>query len=149
MFGRTSSLIFRTLNYFINNQFKISVMKTFQFLFLAFSLLIFNSTVKAQDSKEYFIGKWVLETIGSPVGDSKMNLSVERTDGKLVCKITDESGENEVPVNRVEESENSIVIYFTSQGMEVDMSVTKKDDENVTGGIMSGMITVKGKRLKS
>lgn len=122
-------------------------MKTIRLVLMALGLIILSSNLMAQNPTDFFKGEWTLETSGSPSGDSKMILKLDRINGKLggTLKIGEEK---EIILSSVTEKEDSITIYFTStSGYDVDLPLTKINENHVKGTIM-GMVEVKGERKK-
>lgn len=115
--------------------------------FLVGVFIMFGAiAVKAQiEVKDYFVGKWEVLIEGTPQGDSKMLLALERKDGKLTGTVTS-PGQPASPIKRVEEKEKSTTIYFSSTGYDVYLLLEKKDDNTVTGNLMD-MFDAKGKRV--
>lgn len=103
-------------------------------------------SVKAQDKpKDYFVGKWDLVVEGTPSGDGKMSVAMERKDGKLTGVVSP-PGKPEAVISRVEEKEKSVTLYFNTGGYDVYLFMEKKDEDNVTGSMMD-MFDAKGKRV--
>jgi len=108
--------------------------------------LCFNAA--AQDAADYFAGAWKVEIIGTPSGDGKMILNLDRVDGKLQGGIIDTITYRQVvPFTSVDEKENSVSAYFSAEGYDVYITLVKKDDDNVTGNLLD-MFDVTGKRVK-
>jgi hypothetical protein len=111
-------------------------------------LSMITLTVKAQNAIDYFTGKWEVAVEGIPQGDAKMNLTLERKDGKLGGVMAGTSSDNEITITDIEEKEKNITVYFTTdEGYDVYLFLEKVDEDNVAGMVMD-MFDVKGKRLK-
>ena len=118
-----------------------------------FLLLLFFFQVKAQQKDtaqgkgDYFPGKWNVLVKGVPGGDAKMTVNFERKDTALTAVILDSTGTEAGEVNKVIENQQSVTVYFTAQGYNVDLTLEKKDDDHVAGSLM-GMFDATGDRIK-
>jgi len=74
-----------------------------------------------------------------------MEIHLERVDGKLTGNIKNE-GIEAVQISKVEESENSITIYYNAAGYDLYMSLKKKDQNNLDGRLLN-MFDAKGERI--
>ncbi|MFL0160822.1 hypothetical protein [Aquirufa salirivi] len=117
------------------------------FAVLAF-LLSFQSFSKSTLAPDFFAGKWEVVVIGTPNGDAKMISEIKRVEGTLKAILKDPKGQNEDMVASVEEKENQILVFFQAQGMDITLSLTKVDEDNLKGDIMGGMFEAKAKRIK-
>jgi len=124
-------------------------MKKLSSLFAGIFLLVlsFNANAQTQPSKDYFVGKWSVLVEGTPQGDSKMTIFLERKDGKLSGYIPPKEGVDTVKFTKVEEKEKSVTLYFSSGGYDVNITLEKKDDDHVSGNLMD-MFDAKGERIK-
>ena len=82
----------------------------------------------------------------------EVNMTLTRTDGKLGGFFVPTKGEKKDPIKitSVEENTNNkgeITLYFTAQDYDVNLLLTKVDEENVKGSLV-GMFDVKAKRIK-
>lgn len=110
--------------------------------------LFFCLNAAAQEASDYFAGAWRVEIIGSPQGDGKMILNLDRIEGKLQGGIIDSTTYKQVvPFTSVEEKENSVSAYFSAEGYDVYITLVKKDENNVTGNLLD-MFDVTGERVK-
>ena len=107
-----------------------------------------KSDTQSQAKPDYFAGKWNVLVKGTPGGDSKMTLTFERQDTALVATLKDSTGNETVKVDKVMENDQSVTIYFTAQGYNVDLVLERKDDDHVTGNLMNGMFEAEGDRIK-
>jgi len=99
----------------------------------------------AQDNSDYFVGNWDVVVENTPNGDAKMKMNLERVDGKLTGNIKNE-GIEAVKIRKVDESENSITVYYSAAGYDLYMSLKKKDNNNLEGKYLN-MFDAKGKRV--
>ena len=97
---------------------------------LCFLGLFFGA--KAQvPNPDYFVGKWNVVVEGTPGGDSKMIISIEKKDTAWAGAVLDTANTEISKISKIETGENSITVYFTSQGYDVDLVMEKKDDDHV------------------
>lgn len=124
-------------------------MKKLCSLFAGLCLLVLSFNAKAQTSpaSDYFVGKWNVEVKGTPQGDAKMILMLERKDGKLSGYQFAKEKPDTVKFTKVEEKEKSVTVYFSTQGYDVFITMEKKDDDHVTGNLMD-MFDATGERMK-
>ena len=114
---------------------------------LLFLVLSFTVNAQTQPAKDYFAGKWDVLMEGLPQGDPKMIVDLQRKDGKLQGAILDSTQKETAKITSVEETEKSITVYFTTQGYDVNLELSKKDEDHVTASLM-GMFDGKGVRIK-
>ncbi len=125
---------------------KLSTLFFFSFL----SLVLFTTNLQAQTTPEdYFVGTWKVKAYGLPQGDTDMIIQLEKKDGKLSGGIVDATTNKINPFTKVEVAATKLTAYFIAQeqGMEVYLTLEKKDDKSVTGSIMDmfNMDGTKGK----
>ena len=115
------------------------------------SVLLFfvvSLSIQAQNNvKEYFIGKWNV-TVNGPNGDVKMVVGIEKKDGNIIGSINDTEGKELYKViNTTISEESATVTFIGTQGSDVPMYLKRKDEDHVTGDIMS-MFNATGERIK-
>jgi hypothetical protein len=97
-------------------------------------------------AKDFFAGKWEITVMGTPNGDSKFLTNLVRKDGKLTGELaTPDPAQPKIPITKIEESADKLVIYFTAQNYDIDLNMTKVDDNNLKGTMMN-MFEAKGLR---
>lgn len=102
-------------------------------------------TVHAQEeSKDYFVGKWLVKIQDLPVDIEEMMVDVVRVDGKLKVNLSADG--QQIEVQQVNEKETSITFYFNGNGFDVDMTLVKKSQNEVTGDMLS-QFDLTGKRV--
>jgi hypothetical protein len=125
-------------------------MKKTVFFLLAFVVGIalqgFSQTDKP--TTDFFAGKWEILVEGTPNGDAKFATEITRKDGKLIGELKVAAGDTKetIPAT-VEEAEGKITIFFTTQGYDVNIDLSKVDDNNLKGTLMN-MFEAKAKRVK-
>lgn len=121
--------------------------KLFSF-FAGIFFLVLSFGAKAQTQPaDYFAGKWNVEVKGTPQGDGKMTVNLERKDGKLSGYLTSKASPDSTRFTKVEETEKSVTVYFSSQGYDVYIKLEKQDDDHVSGNLMD-MFDATGERVK-
>jgi len=122
--------------------------KLFQ-IFVGFFLLILSLNVHAQSKAgaEYFNGKWSVLLKGTPSGDVKMIFVLESKSDSISGIVQDTAGVEISRITNVELKDNEITLYFNVQNYDVNLLLTKKDTDNVTGSLMN-MFEAEGVRVK-
>jgi hypothetical protein len=119
--------------------------------FISAFIIFFLSTgalAQAQTGADYFAGKWNMLVKGLPNGDTKMLVILDKKDTTMTGAIQDSVGTEISKFSKVELKANEVTVYFTAQGYDVYLLMTKKDDDHVTGSMM-GMFDAEGVRAKS
>ena len=123
-------------------------MKKYAFLFTGLFLLLFTLGTKAQTTgAEYFAGKWNVLVKGLPNGDTKMFFVLEKKDTTMTGVVQDSTGTQISKADKVEVSATTATVYFSAQGYDVTFTMTKKDDDHITGSMMN-MFDAEGERVK-
>ena len=120
-------------------------------VFISILCIFFLSTgakAQTQTGADYFAGKWNMLVKGLPNGDTKMLVLLDKKDTTMTGVIQDSVGTEISKFSKVELKENEVTVYFTAQGYDVYLLMTKKDDDHVTGSMM-GMFDAEGVRAKS
>lgn len=112
-----------------------------------FALMIISVAAKAQSNTDFFVGKWDILVKGTPQGDVNMKVNFEKKDGKLVGTMVNPDTQKEEPFTKLDTTQKGIIVYFSAQGYDVDMSLEKQDDDHVIGSVMN-MLEVTGVRVK-
>ena len=121
-------------------------MKTIVF-FCMMCMLMAASTFTAhaqEESKDYFVGKWLVKIQDLPVDIEEMTVDIARVDGKLKVNLSADG--QQIEVQQVNEKETSITFYFNGNGFDVDMTLVKKSQNEVTGDMLS-QFDLTGKRV--
>jgi hypothetical protein len=123
-------------------------MKKLSSLLTGLFMLVLSFNANAQTSPaDYFAGKWDVLIEGLPHGDPRMIVSLQRRDGKLEGAIMDSTQKEITQITKVDETEKGITVYFTAQGYDVNLDMTRQDDDHITANLM-GMFDAKGVRIK-
>jgi hypothetical protein len=124
-------------------------MKKAALLFLGIITLLTSFTTRAQSKPGavYFSGKWSVLLKGLPDGDTKMFFVLEMKDTAMTGVVQDSTGKEIAKVDKVDLSDTTATVYFTAQGYDVNLAMTKKDEDHITGSLM-GMFNAEGERVK-
>jgi hypothetical protein len=124
-------------------------MKKLSVIFAAIFLAVLSLGVNAQtkSNADYFAGKWNVIVEGTPNGDSKMIVSLEKKDTTLSGSILDSTNTEIAKITRIDQKDKSVTVYFTAQGYDVYLSMDRKDEDHFTGNLMD-MFGAKGDRIK-
>jgi len=101
-------------------------MKRVRLFFIVVFCFVSALKMNAQVPVDYFADKWSVVVIGTPNGDAKMLVNLERKDGKLTGGITNTDGAEPTKFSNVEEKENSVTVYFSASGYDVYLTLEKK-----------------------
>ncbi len=115
--------------------------------FCMMCMLMAASTFTAhaqEESKDYFVGKWLVKIQDLPVDIEEMTVDIARVDGKLKVNLSADG--QQIEVQQVNEKETSITFYFNGNGFDVDMTLVKKSQNEVTGDMLS-QFDLTGKRV--
>ena len=115
--------------------------------FCMMCMLMAASTFTSQaqeESKDYFVGKWLVKIQDLPVDIEEMTVDIARVDGKLKVNLSADG--QQIEVQQVNEKETSITFYFNGNGFDVDMTLVKKSQNEVTGDMLS-QFDLTGKRI--
>ena len=106
-----------------------------------------GTTAQAQEAVEYFPGKWNVVLYGTPNGDAEMVMNFEKGDNnKLKGTIINKENNETIKIDRIEEKEAAVVVYFFSNGYDISINLKKEDDNKVKGDLF-GMFDVAGTRI--
>lgn len=119
---------------------KVKLLLVVVFCFL--SVLKMNAQVPV----DFFSGKWNVTVFGTPNGDAKMIVNLERKDGKLTGEVINPDSAESIKFSNVEEKENSVTVYFSASGYDVYLTLEKKGDNKVEGSMID-MFDAKGERV--
>lgn len=107
-------------------------------------LLLTTYLSNAQEPSTFFVADWNVLIIGTPSGDAKVVFHLERVDGKLTGEVRSDQGDP-VKIDRVEEKENSINVFYATMGYDLNVFLEKVDENNLKGNLL-GMFDVKAER---
>ena len=122
---------------------KINVLLAGAFLIL----LSMGARAQAKTGADYFTGSWSVLVKGTPNGDSKMILVLEKKDSSMTGVIQDSTGKEMAKINNAELKPTQLTVYFTAQGFDVNLVMDKKDEDHTTGNLM-GMFDAEADRIK-
>lgn len=124
-------------------------MKKFSAIFLGlfFLTLSLHTNAQTKSNADFFAGKWNVVVAGTPNGDSKIIVSLEKKDGALTGSILDSTNNEIAKITKVEEKDKSVTVYFNAQNYDVYLLMDRKDDDHITGNMLN-MFDAKGDRIK-
>jgi hypothetical protein len=125
-------------------------MKKMKWLVASAFFFLFALSVHAQSKTgaDYFKGKWSVLLKGTPNGDAKMIFVLENKNDSITGVVQDTAGVEMAKITKTELKDNEVTLYFTTQGYDVNLLLTKKDDDHTTGSLMS-MFDAEGERIKA
>jgi hypothetical protein len=110
-------------------------------------MMLATLTLSAQDQpQDFFAGKWDLLAEGTPSGDAKIIVNMQRVDGKLTGDVLREGAAASKIIRVEEKKDKSVTVYFNSSGYDVYLYLEKKGADKVEGSMMD-MFDVTGKRV--
>lgn len=112
--------------------------------------MILTSVLASAQGKtgfEYFSGKWNVVAAG-PYGDVKMVLTIEKKGDVVISSLNNEDGTTLYKVNKTSVNEKYATISFEGSQGPVEMVISKRDEDHVSGDIMGGVASVSGERIK-
>lgn len=115
---------------------------------LFFLLLSLNVHAQPGTGADYFTGKWNVLVKGTPNGDARMFIVLDKKDSTLTGAVQDSTGKEMSKIDKVELNGDKATVYFNAQGYDVNLEMNKKDDDHVTGNMM-GMFDADGERVKA
>lgn len=120
------------------------------FLFAFFFGIATNLSAQTdKPATDFYAGKWEIMVMGTPNGDAKFAADLVRKEGKLTGELKVVSTEKMDPIPAtVEEAEGKITIFFSTQGYDVNIALSKVDDNNLKGTLMD-MFEAKAVRVKA
>jgi hypothetical protein len=108
---------------------------------------MFETTLVRKPEADFYTGKWEMLVIGTPNGDSKMIVTLKREEGKLRGNLKPLDSEDYINITEIEEGQDKVTLYFTAQGYDVNVVLTKVDADNMKGSLMN-MFDTSAKRMK-
>ena len=114
---------------------------------LFFLLLSTNMLAQPKPGADYFKGKWSVLIKGTPSGDTRMMVLLENRNDSMAGVVQDTTGAEISKISKVELTDTSATVYFTAQGYDVSLVMNKKDNDHITGSLMS-MFDAEGERVK-
>jgi hypothetical protein len=123
-------------------------MKKVSLFFAAvFFLASVNLCAQSKTGTDYFTGKWSVLVKGTPNGDSRMFVVLDKKDSTLAGIVQDSTGKEMSKIDKIDVAGDKATVYFNTQGYDVNLEMNKKDEDHVTGSVM-GMFDADGDRVK-
>lgn len=124
--------------------------KLLALVFVLMSLCSATSFAKLPDPTDFFAGKWKIIMIGIPnYGDLTLTTDLVRQDGSLTgsLNIVGDKYNELIQISKIEDNKDKVTIFYTVEGFDVNLELTKVDSDNLKGSLM-GMFEAKGVRVK-
>jgi hypothetical protein len=112
-----------------------------------FLLVSLAANAQSKAGADYFTGKWSVLVKGTPNGDARMLVSIEKKDTIMTGAIQDSTGTEVAKFSKVELTDTTVKVYFTTQGYDVYLLLTKKSDDHAAGDML-GMFDADADRVK-
>ena len=77
-----------------------------------FLILSIGSHAQSTTGADYFAGKWTVLLKGTPGGDRKIVVILEKNDSVLTGVVQDTSGNEVSKISKTDLKENELTIYF-------------------------------------
>src|SRR4030095_16937631 len=111
-------------------------------------ILSFNLHAQSKTGADFFAGKWNVVVTGTPYGDLKRVYILDKKDNGLAGTVLDgATGKELKKCSKVDVKDNEVTLYYTSMGTDVNVVLTKKDEDHVNGKAL-GMFDASGERVK-
>src|SRR4051794_14234688 len=81
----------------------------------------FSASGQVKTGADFFIGKWNVLVKGTPNGDTKIFVVLEKKDSTLAGVVLDSSGNEMSRIDNIELKDSSITVYFKTQGYDVNL----------------------------
>jgi len=118
------------------------------FIGLFFLFLSFTSNAQSKSGADFFAGKWNVLITGTPYGDLKRVYILEKKDNNLAGTVLDgATGKELSKCSKVDVKDNEVTLYYSALGNDVNVVLTKKDEDHVTGKAL-GTFDASGERVK-
>ncbi|MEJ0032803.1 MAG: hypothetical protein WDO15_21655 [Bacteroidota bacterium] len=114
---------------------------------LLLSFFTHNLFAQSQSDIDFFAGKWSVLVKGTPSGDATMIFLLDKSDEGLTGVIQDTTGVEISKIDRVDLAPEKMTVYFNAQGYDVNVDLSKKDEDHISGSLLS-MFTAEGTRKK-
>lgn len=120
-------------------------MKRLKFVFACLCLIMLGLGSFAENTTDYFTGKWSVMVSGTPNGDAKMVVNLAKNGDKLEGSVDMGQGEP-IKFTQIETTDASVKLFFNAGGYDIFLFLEKKDDTHVAGTMMD-MFDAKGERV--
>ena len=124
-------------------------MRKLRTLATGFFFLLLTAVTQAQSKTgiDYFAGKWNVFIPGTPYGDLRRIYVLEKNENTLTGIVQDSTGKEIAKCSKVEVKDNEVTLNYQAMGVDVVLTLVKKDEDHVTGNVL-GMFDAKGERMK-
>jgi hypothetical protein len=111
-----------------------------------FILSVVLSTQARDVASDFFVGKWSVDVKGTPSGDIKLLMTIAIEDDKWLGYVSGTEGEEKTKFDRVEVQDDSITVYWFTNGYDVYINFKKSEDNKLKGALM-GMFDATAERV--
>lgn len=108
---------------------------------------VLNAGAQSKAGADYFAGKWSVLFKGTPNGDARVFFLLEQKNDSIAGVAQDTTGAEISKLTDVTLKDNEIAFNFTAQDYNVNLLLTRKDEDHVTGSLMN-MFDAEGERRK-
>lgn len=122
-------------------------MKKLISLFTMLCLVISVAVASVPVASDSFVGEWDLLVEGTPQGDVRVIMTIEKVDGKLKGKFKMAGSDQETTLSSISEGNDSISFSFFAEGYDLYMSLNANGADALKGYLVD-QFPVTGKRLK-
>lgn len=98
-------------------------------------------------ASDNFVGEWDLLVEGTPQGDVRVIMTIEKVDGKLKGKFKMAGSDQETTLSSISEGNDSISFSFFAEGYDLYMSLNANGSDALKGYLVD-QFPVTGNRLK-
>lgn len=110
-------------------------------------LVISVAVASVPVASDNFVGEWDLLIEGTPQGDVKVVMTIEKVDGKLKGKFKMAGSDQETTLSSINEGSDSISFSFFAEGYDLYMNLNANGSDALKGYLVD-QFPVTGKRLK-
>lgn len=110
-------------------------------------LLAVSTNAQTKTGADFFAGKWKVLVTGTPYGDLKRIYVLDKDGNTLTGIVQDSTGKEITKCSKVEVKESEVTLYYQSMGIDVSITLIRKDDDHVAGSVL-GQFDAKGERIK-
>ena len=115
---------------------------------ILFLLLSVRANAQTKPGADCFERTWRVLVTALPDAARKMNFVLDKKSARLRGALQDSTGKEITKLTSVELKDKTATLFFTTNGYDVNLEITKKDEDHFTGSLM-GMFDAEGERLKA
>jgi len=115
---------------------------------LVLFFLLKGANAQSKPGAAYFNGTWNVLIKNTPQGDVTLRFVLDNKNDSIAGIVQDTTGAEITKLSNVELKDEEVTLYFSAQGYDLSLLLKKKDDDHVTGSLMS-MFDAEGDRVKA